>query len=255
MDNRTIYAAALRQSAIDLACDTGDFTRQTPVCVLSRTNDKARRYLSLPFSLQLVSYGSNVVASASPALLETAKSYIDGKPPYRCFETPSIHRLDAMLSPFGQKVCFMAEYFLPDIDRLTVRECAYPTRLLTQKDFADLYKPEWSNALCEKRKALDVLGIAAFDKDEMIGFAACSADCDEMWQIGIDVLPAYRRKGIASHLTAALAVEILRRGKVPFYCAAWSNIPSVRNAVRCGFVPAWVELTAKDNAFVTQMNA
>ena len=82
----------------------------------------------------------------------------------------------------------------------------------------------------------------------------CSADCDTMWQIGVDVLPEYRRQGIASAVTSLLAVEILNRGKVPFYCAAWSNLKSVRNAVRCGFRPAWVELTVKPREFVDGMN-
>lgn len=36
--------------------------------------------------------------------------------------------------------------------------------------------------------------------------------------------------------------------------AAWSNIKSVRNAIRCGFRPAWVELTARDCEFVHQLN-
>ena len=37
------------------------------------------------------------------------------------------------------------------------------------------------------------------NKDErMIGLIACSIDCDDMWQIGVDVLQEYRRKGIAS---------------------------------------------------------
>ena len=89
----------------------------------------------------------------------------------------------------------------------------------------------------------------------LIGFAGCSADCDTMWQIGIDVLPAYRRQGVAAALTARLALECLARGKVPFYCAAWSNIPSVRNAIRAGFRPAWVELTTKSIEAVNDMNA
>ena len=65
---------------------------------------------------------------------------------------------------------------------------------------------------------------------------------------------AYRRQGIASALTSRLALEILRRGKVPFYCAAWSNLRSVRNAIASGFRPAWVELTAKSIAAVEEMN-
>ena len=55
-------------------------------------------------------------------------------------------------------------------------------------------------------------------------------------------------------MTSTLALEVLKRGKVPFYCAAWSNLRSVGNAIRCGFRPAWVELTARESAFVDRMN-
>ena len=152
----------------------------------------------------------------------------------------------------------MAEYFLPDLDALYAKEretaIPYEMRTLTQKDFADLYLPEWSNALCEKRKHLDVLGVGAYDGDRLVGLAGCSADSERMWQIGIDVLPAYRRQGIASALTRRLATLALDRGKVPFYCAAWCNIKSVRNAIRSGFRPAWVEMTAKPIPEVDGMN-
>ena len=108
--------------------------------------------------------------------------------------------------------------------------------------------------MCEKRKELDVLGVGAYDNGELIGLAACSADCDTMWQIGVDVLPGYRRKGIASAMTSKLALEILERGKVPFYCCAWSNVKSARNAIKSGFRPAWVEMTVKPAELVEEMN-
>ena len=75
-----------------------------------------------------------------------------------------------------------------------------------------------------------------------------------MYQIGVNVLPEYRQQGVASAITSRLALEILALDKVPFYCAAWCNIKSVRNAIKCGFRPAWVEVTAKDAPFVEQMN-
>lgn len=68
------------------------------------------------------------------------------------------------------------------------------------------------------------------------------------------MLPEYRRKGIASALTSRLAIEILKREKVPFYCCAWSNVKSARNAIKSGFRPAWVEMTVKSDAFVDEMN-
>ena len=93
--------------------------------------------------------------------------------------------------------------------------------------------------------ALDVLAMGAFDGQTLVGLAGCSADCSTMWQIGVDVLAPYRRQGIASALTSGLAVEALRRGLVPFYCCAWANVKSARNAWKSGFRPAWVQLTAK----------
>ena len=154
----------------------------------------------------------------------------------------------------GHKICFMAEYYLPDIQKLVAQPCRYEVRLLEQDDLAGLYQPEWSNALCESRKELDVLGMGAYDHGKLIGLAGCSADCAAMWQIGIDVLPRYRRQGIAASLTSHLAMEILKKGKVPFYCSAWSNLGSVRNALKSGFLPAWVEMTAKPAEIVDNMN-
>lgn len=122
-----------------------------------------------------------------------------------------------------------------------------------REDFAHLYTPQWSNALCQDRSHLDVLAVGAYDGDRLIGLAGCSADCEDMWQIGVDILPEYRRQGVASAITSRLALEILERGKVPFYCAAWCNIRSVKNAVRCGFYPAWAEMTAKPVEFIQSM--
>jgi len=258
MTNQQILKIAMAQSAVDLCADPADFEKSENVIVTSHENDGARRYLKLPFSCQLVSYGNNVVASVSPEFREITEKYINKYPVEHLFETPHLHALNDALQEKGQKICFMAEYFLPDVDILRERVVEgtdpYELRLLTQRDFADLYLPEWSNALCEKRKELDVLGVGAYDGDKLVGLAGCSADCDTMWQIGIDVLPSYRRQGIASALTSHLAIEILNRGKVPFYCAAWCNVGSVRNAIKSGFRPAWVEMTAKPCETVDGMN-
>ena len=254
MTNQEILKIAMAQSAIDLCADPKDFEQSENVIVTSRENKDARRYLNLPFSCQLVSYGNNIVASVLPEFHEITENYINKYPSEHCFETPHLHTLNDALMEKGQKICFMAEYFLPDVDALRALDCPYELKLLTQTDFADLYLPEWSNALCEKRKHLDVLGVGAYDGVRLVGLAGCSADCDTMWQIGIDVLPPYRRQGIAAALTSRLAVEILSRGKVPFYCAAWCNIRSVRNAIKSGFRPAWVEMTAKPCEMVDEMN-
>ena len=254
MTNQEIWQIALKQSAYDSNCVPEDFMKTENIVVLSKENPHARRYLKLPLSCDLVSYGNNIVAQAREELMPIVLEFINAYPVERCFETPNLHVLNDKLRPFGERICFMAEYFLPDVNVLRPLPCDYELRMLSQTDFADLYLPQWSNALCAHRKHLDVLGVGAYDGDMLIGLAGCSADCDTMYQIGIDVLPSYRRQGIASALTSRLALEILALGKVPFYCAAWSNIKSVRNAIRSGFRPAWVCITAKSNEFVDEMN-
>lgn len=254
MTNKEIMAVATKQSAVELNAAPQDFTRDAPVITSFRLDPTARKYYQEPIACNLVSYGSNIVASVQDAYRPMVEEYLKRFSFYHCFETPTMHWLDQRMQAHGQRVCFMAEYFLPNVTRLAPLPCAYPQRVLTQADFAPLYLPAWSNALCADRKELDVLGVGAYDGGKLIGLAACSADCDAMWQIGVDVLPEYRQQGIAASLTSRLALEIMNCGRVPFYCCAWSNIRSARNAIKSGFAPAWAEMTVKPAALVEQMN-
>ncbi len=254
MTNREIWNIALQQSAWDCNCSPEDFLSPENRFTISRAHPNARKYIPLPLKCDLVSYGSNIVAQTSPELAPAVQAYLQKHPVEHCFETPALYDLNDALLPYGLKVCFMAEYFLPDVRILKEQACAYELRVLHPSDFACLYTPQWQNALCSHRKELDVLAVGAYDGEKLVGLAGCSADCGDMYQIGEDVLPEYRRQGIATALVSRLALETLSLGKVPFYCAAWCNIKSVRTAIKCGFQPAWVELTARETAFVDAMN-
>lgn len=254
MTNQEMLQIAMRQSAEDIGCAADDFLKSSNVTVPFHLGANARRYYKLPISCSLVSYGNNVVAAATDEVSDLVTEYIGRYEFYHCFETPNMHWLNERLMEKGHKVCFMAEYYLFDADRVQNPGCPYEVRILGPADFEELYLPEWSNALCKERKQLDVLGAGAYDQGRLVGLTGCSADCHDMWQIGVDVLPDYRRRGIASALTAILAREIMERGKVPFYCTAWSNIRSVRNAVKSGFIPAWAEMSAKPADIVDDIN-
>lgn len=253
MTNQDIMEIALRQSAYDCNCEPEDFLKDKNIVTISKKDKRARRYLPLPFECDLVSYGNNIVAQTSERLKEIVTAYINKYTAYHCFETPNINALNDMLASYQLKVCFMAEYFLPDMHRLKPLACNYKLKVLQKDEFADLYTDTWGNALAFDDREKDVLAVGAYAHDRLIGLAGCSKDCEEMYQIGVDVLPEYRCQGIASAITSHLAVEIIKLGKVPFYCAAWSNIKSVRNAMKSGFYPAWVEMTARDVEFISKL--
>ena len=254
LTNARVWQIAREQSAIDSGCRAEDFCGDAPCIVQSRADARARRYLQLPFLCDFTSYGGNVVASVAPELRSLAAEYLARYDSVHCFETPNLHWLMRRLQPYNANVCFMAEYYLPDVDRWRQLPCRYETRVLAQAEFRELYLPQWSNALCADRPQLDMLGVGAYDGGRLIGLVGASADCDAMWQIGVDVLPGWRRQGVASALTSRLAGEILARGKVPFYCRAWSNVASGRNAIRSGFLPAWVQLTVRPEAVIDRFN-
>jgi GNAT superfamily N-acetyltransferase len=254
MDNQEILEIAMNQSALEANCRPEDFLSKENKVGISVPNPKARIYLKLPLYCNLISYGNNIVASVNEEIAETVTSFINMYKVEHCFETPNTHVLNAELEKRGYRIYNMAEYFLPDMNSLKELFCDFPVKILHPDNFSDLYKPEWTNALEPKRKEHDVLAAGAYDGTKLIGLAGCSDDCETMWQIGIDVLPGYRRQGIASALTSRLALEIIDRGKAPFYCAAWSNIGSVRNAIRSGFRPAWVEMTTKSLEAVEKAN-
>ena len=254
MTNQEMLKIAMRQSAEDIGCRPDDFLKNENMTVPFHLGESARKYLKEPITCNLVSYGNNVVAASVDDVSDLVSEFIGRYVFFHCFEPPNMHWLNERLAERGHKICFMAEYYLPDISRIPDLTPAFEMRILEQADFGELYLPKWSNALCKDRKHLDVLGAGAYDEGKLVGLAGCSSDCENMWQIGVDVLPEYRRQGIASALTSRLAKEILDRGKVPFYCSAWSNIRSVRNAVKSGFIPAWVEMTAKPAAVVDDMN-
>ena len=239
------FRVALKQSAVDSCCSPEDFLKKDNVVVRSEERRGRRAYLSAPYDFDLTSYGGNVVACVREGLEGVARTYLGKYPAAHCFETPALHELDKMLAPFGLKTCFQAEYFLPAAAPCPSGIEGFEVRLLEPEGFADLYLPQWSNALCAERRGRDMLCAAAYDGETLVALAGASADCEKMWQIGVDVLPPYRGQGLAKAVTSRLAREVFVRGKVPFYCAAWSNLPSVRNALACGFRPAWVQLTAK----------
>ena len=159
MTNREMMEIAMRQSAEDMGCCENDFKENKNVIVTLKLGKNARKYLKEPITCNLVSYGNNIMVASINETLDIVSEYVENVEFYHCFETPNMHWLNERLIERGHKICFMAEYYLPDINRIPILSCAYKTRILKQEDFGELYRPEWSNALCEDRKQLDILGI------------------------------------------------------------------------------------------------
>lgn len=125
MTNDDILKIAMEQSAFDANCQSSDFMADYNVIVYSKKNPEARKYIELPFICDLISYGTNIVASIDSKYEDIVRKYIDTYSVEHCFETPNMHVLNREFMKHNMKVCFMAEYFLPDINNLSSIKCKY----------------------------------------------------------------------------------------------------------------------------------
>jgi hypothetical protein len=249
MNNQDILKIAMEQSAIDFNCSANDFLNKGNKVSISKLNDGRKKCYQKPLFCGFAYYGNGIVATVDESIEGYTEEFISRHPGYRCFDTPQLIVLNSELNKYGKCVCHIAEFFLPDLDKKVELNEKVDIKILTEKEIPSLYKDDrFHMALGYNNEGdkKDMLATVGYLDGEIAGVAGASNDCDTMWQIGIDVLPEYRRLGIATTLTKMLTDEILKVGIVPYYCTAWSNIASKNNAVKSGYKTVWVEMAAKD---------
>lgn len=241
----TLYA----QLALDYNAGIEDFQSGTVVFTLPALNPGRRAYSDrLPF-FEMVTVGSSAVIMAEERLCPALKEWSGGaEEPHWLFEFPRMQKLAEILAPYGYELTQTHHGYLPagSFSFAPLPE-GFSLKWLEQREIAGFYPNKaYPNALQERENPArpDVLALAAMDGEKIAGLAGASADGKELWQIGIDVLPEYRGRGLGTALVRNLAAEIEKRGKLPFYYASLSNLHSQNIAAACGFRPAWVDVSA-----------
>lgn len=234
------------QLALEYNCAPGDFDRERtcPAITLPHPREGARKYIPGTHFFSMVTLGGNAVISADPSLHPFLKKWAEGRPGFWLFEHDHLLELEEELKKHGKTLGQSHHMFLPDPTPLP----DFPplsVKWFQEGEMDGFYgDPRFPNAVCQPKEENrpDTLAVAAMDGEKIMGLAGCSADAPDWWQIGIDVLPEYRSRGVGSRLVALLKEEILRRGKLPFYGTSLSNLHSWNIALGCGFFPAWVEI-------------
>jgi hypothetical protein len=172
--------------------------------------------------------GKSIVVSADSNILAKIKPLLENKT-----------REDIFVAPF---VLGHSLYYIPDCERIKKLPLpdGFDFYIEEGKAIHDLYKISgFDNAIQYdiNHPRPDVIVVYAMCDNEIVAMAGASADSSLMWQIGIDVLPLFRNKGLATSLVSNLAIMIMERGIVPYYGTASSNIASQSVAYRSGFIP------------------
>ncbi len=230
--------------AIEFNCNADDFDRKENIIVVPKEHPGRRIYTPKKAFFSMATIGKNTVINAHEEIHEWLADWSKGKEGIWLFEHNNLMELEEELSKYGQRLWQSHHMFLPKA-RMEEVDVPFDMKWFEQGDIQTLYgREEFPNALCDcfKPERPDVLAVGAMHKGQIGGLAGCSADTKLFWQIGIDVLPDWRGKGIASTLVKLLKNEVLRRGAIPFYGTSLSNIGSWKVALGSGFYPMWVEI-------------
>lgn len=250
MEKRKAWARAAAQLAIDFNARPEDFQTKGIVFTAPAMNPGRRVYSNtMPF-LEMVTAGNSTVIMADAVLRKELDSWTAGaEKAHWLFELPRMIQLAGILAPYGYEPTQTFHYYLPSRDFEPAAAFGGLTlKWLEREDIAVCYPNSiWPNALQRRENPPrpDVLALMALDGDRPAAMAGASADSPAMWQVGIDVKPGYRGKGLGTLLVEGLSREAERRGALPFYGTSLSNIHSQNIAWKCGFRPAWVAVSAR----------
>lgn len=248
MNRNELYERLYRLLAAENNCCPEDFTTVKTTLTTPVLSEKGRKFSREPSFFRLASTGMSTVISADERIHgELEKLISTASEPRRLLEHNCLRQIDKILEPYGRQLTATYHMRLP-IGEMTKITHSLKLEWREEGGFSEFYGTgEFPNALniTENPDRPDVLAVMALENGRIIGMAGCSADAPDWWQIGIDVKPEYRSRGIGAALVAELRDEIFRRGKIPYYGTGLSNIHSQRIALKCGFLPVWIDLDSE----------
>lgn len=237
--------------SLEFNCTPADFTKQENILTESALQEGRRMYSKEKYFFHMVTTGGNAVLTAEECLHPFLQDFMKDRTGHWLFEIPNLLPLEKELNRFGYTLTQTHHMFLPvvETEEKQSNQKNYPVKWFYGKEeIEQFYGDErFPNAICSEYlpHRPDKMVVCAYDGDKIIGMAGCSEDAPGWQQIGIDVIPEYRSRGVGTYLVKLLKNKILKQGNIPFYGTSVSNYHSWNIALNCGFRPAWVEIGAE----------
>ena len=236
-----------KQLAIEYNCRNIDFSLSKNIITESKNNVDKRHYIEGTFFFQMVTFGDNVVITADKCIHEWLENYVKDKEGHWLFEHNNLLEIGEKLKEFNKKLTQTYHMFI-SYKKVVPEKRNFEIKWFETEEIHQFYENKlFSNAIGNNHKRPDVLAIAAYVENKIIGMAGCSADTPLLWQVGIDVNKEYRGRGIGTYLVTLLKNKIEEMGKIPFYGTSLSNLASWGIALNSGFFPTWIEITTVED--------
>ena len=240
-----MHPLLLRQLAADFCVTEADVLDGKHHFSVFTPHPERRLYMEIfPCLLKIAVVGGKLLFTGREDIIAHCRQlYHDADAPW-FMEAPNLARLNRELTAFGAEIRYRQPFFTAET-AAPVDTGDYTIIRYTQGEIEQFRGDDrFSDAYAYFAAAPDMLGVAALCDGEIIGMAGASADSPHLWQIGINVQPQARGRGVASMLVALLRNDVLAAGRLPFYGTSISHLASQRVALKAGFMPAWFELVA-----------
>jgi GNAT superfamily N-acetyltransferase len=253
MDRKATLDVVRTVLAADCACSAAAFADEGLLVTPAAERAGRRRYPMPARPLLIVTMGRGVVVSCHPDWIEPLREILAGQSREAIFAAPTIVALSLVVGREGDELQGPAVSYVcaPESLRPTADPGGITVQVVEGDAVPALYQhPGFGHALSydPHHPRPDVAAAVARRGEEVVGIAGMSADCDAMWQIGIDVVPSARGAGIGPALVSRLTTVAFRRGRVPLYVADVGNLRSQALATSLGYWPAWVLLFAREGS-------
>lgn len=232
--------------SLEYNCNPDDFMKSENVLTVSELHEGRRKYSSEKYFFHMVTMGGNAVVTADECMQDFLGTYVEEKQGHWLFEIPNLRPIERELNKYGYTLTQTYHMFLSGEQVKTKRD--FSVEWFYDDEIMQFYGDErFPNAICTEYQPErpDRIVVCAYDGDTIMGMAGCSEDAPHWQQIGIDVIPKYRSKGVGTSLVTLLKNKIIERGDIPFYGTAVANYHSWNIALNCRFKPVWVEIGAK----------
>lgn len=208
-------------------------------------NPLVRRFPTPDDSLTISSLGTGVVVAATPQFIDWVADIFYGLDADDVFSPDILGAAARHVDGYSLRLNGPYAYNVVSEQSWVDRSApsGYALEIGGDELLQELNPADWQNAITPHRAEQgqhDAVAAIALLANEVVGVAAASTDSDALWQIGVDVHPAHRNRGVATALTSKAARAVLDAGKVPYYGTSINNIASRRAAHSAGFYPFWV---------------
>ena len=240
-----ILSLAKEQLALDFNCQLSDFNKEGNTITKNIPKDGKRIYENGDSFLKILCIDGKAIIYADDEIREWLEDKILKLDASWLFDYHNIRVIENKLREFGHEITKIPIFYLPNPDKDNIKQNIKIKWFEKDEILQFQGDNRFEEAFAFDDNFPDVLGVSALDGDVIMGMAGASKDSKTLYQIGIDVLPEYRGKGIGTKLVSILKQELLNRGKVHFYGTSVSHMASRNIAINAGFFPAWTELYSK----------